>query len=339
MDSVTQIALGAAVGESVLGRQVGRRALLWGGICGLFPDLDILVPYTNAVKAFTYHRGPSHSLFVLTALTPLFVWIINKAHPNTTTYRRRWYGLVFLVFVTHILLDGLTVYGTQILWPIPTPPVMWSTIFIIDPLYSIPLFFGVLAALIAARHRRWGHRANGICLALSTLYLAWSIGAELYVTRVARTSFDQQGIGYEKMLVTPAPFNTLLWRILAMNDTGYFEGYYSLLDETEQVEVEHYPSQPELLSDIDQQWAVQRLQWFTHGFYSVQQQGVDIVIADLRMGMEPFYVFRFKVGKARGDRVQAVKPDRVRGQAGWDRLGWVWKRIWSEPIQKERAKE
>ena len=45
MDTVTQIALGAAVGEAVMGRQVGRRALLWGGACGLFPDLDILIPF------------------------------------------------------------------------------------------------------------------------------------------------------------------------------------------------------------------------------------------------------------------------------------------------------
>jgi inner membrane protein len=44
MDTVTQIGLGAAVGEAVLGRQLGRRALLWGGICGLLPDLDVLVP-------------------------------------------------------------------------------------------------------------------------------------------------------------------------------------------------------------------------------------------------------------------------------------------------------
>ena len=68
MDSITQIALGAAVGEVVLGRQVGRRAMLWGGICGLFPDLDLLVPLNDAVKELTYHRGPSHSLFVLAAL-------------------------------------------------------------------------------------------------------------------------------------------------------------------------------------------------------------------------------------------------------------------------------
>jgi len=151
MDSVTQILLGAAVGEAVLGRRVGRRALLWGGLCGLLPDLDVLIPYADAVKSFTFHRGFSHSIFVLTALTPIFVWLILKFHPTTRAYRWGWFKLVFLAFVTHILLDGLTVYGTQILWPLPTPPVMWSAIFIIDPAYSIPLLVGVVAAVVMSR--------------------------------------------------------------------------------------------------------------------------------------------------------------------------------------------
>ena len=334
MDSVTQVALGAAIGEVTLGRRVGRPALLWGGICGLFPDLDVLVPYANAVKAFTYHRGPSHSVFVLTVLTPLFVWIIDKAHPHTAEYRRRWYILVFLAFVTHILLDCLTVYGTQIFWPLPTPPVMWSTIFIVDPVYSIPLFFGVSAALILSRKRSRGHTVNAVCLALSTLYLLWSLGAKVYVTHLAHTSFNRQGISYQNLLTIPAPFNTLLWRVLAMDNTGYFEGYYSLLDDTRDVEVKHYPSDSDCLEDIDHQWSIKRLQWFTHGFYSVRRVGDDIVITDLRMGMEPAYIFRFKVGKigkTNGRRVKAVKPKRVRGQVGWEHLGWVWQRIWTEP--------
>ncbi|MBW1800134.1 MAG: metal-dependent hydrolase [Deltaproteobacteria bacterium] len=129
MDTVTQIALGAAVGEAVMGRQVGKRALLWGGICGLLPDLDLLIPISDAVKAFTYHRGPSHSLFVLTALTPLFVWLILRLHPRTIGYRIRWFALVYLAFVTHVLLDCFTVYGTQIFWPL-TPPPSWGPLYL-----------------------------------------------------------------------------------------------------------------------------------------------------------------------------------------------------------------
>ena len=105
MDTVTQVALGASVGEAVLGRRIGRRALLWGGLCGLLPDLDLLVPLSDAVDRFTWHRGPSHSLFVLAAATPLMTRLILAIHPATRAQRLRWMALVFLAFATHVLLD------------------------------------------------------------------------------------------------------------------------------------------------------------------------------------------------------------------------------------------
>ncbi len=95
MDSLTQLTLGAAVGEAVLGRQVGHRAALWGALLGTLPDLDVLVPLGDAVRDFTYHRGASHSLFVPAALTPLVVWLILKIHPQIRPLRGRWAVLVY----------------------------------------------------------------------------------------------------------------------------------------------------------------------------------------------------------------------------------------------------
>ena len=331
MDTVTQIALGAAVGEATLGRQVGRRALLWGGFCGLFPDLDVLVPLGDAVKEFTYHRGPSHSLFVLAALTPLFVFVIRKLHPQTARHRFGWYALVYLAFATHVLLDCLTVYGTQILWPLSTPPVMWSTIFIIDPAYSIPLFIGVLAALILSRKRGWGHTISTACLILSTAYLVWSAGAKLYVNNLAHDSLKRQNITYDRLLTVATPFNTILWRVVAMDADEYHEGYYSLLDDTPDIQFTHYNSDTNLLNGLEHHWPVKRLQWFTHGFYAVEQVGQNIVMTDLRMGAEPSYVFRFKVGRTGNPHPIPSKSARVNDRRSWKQLKWFWTRIWNEP--------
>ena len=43
MDSLTQVVLGAAVGEAALGKKIGNRAIVWGGIAGTIPDLDVLI--------------------------------------------------------------------------------------------------------------------------------------------------------------------------------------------------------------------------------------------------------------------------------------------------------
>ena len=45
MDSLTQIVLGAAVGEAVLGKKIGSRAMLWGAIAGTIPDLDVFLRF------------------------------------------------------------------------------------------------------------------------------------------------------------------------------------------------------------------------------------------------------------------------------------------------------
>lgn len=335
MDSITQIALGAAVGETVLGRQVGRRALIWGGVCGLLPDLDVMIPLTDAVKSFTYHRGPSHSLFVLTALTPLMVWLIVKLHSRTKIFRTRWYVLVLLAFVTHVLLDCLTVYGTQILWPLRTPPTMWSTIFIIDPVYSIPLLSGVLAALVLSRRSTKGHWINTLCLVLSTAYLLWSVAAKVYVTDITRRALDQQKITHSGVLIIPSPFNTLMWRILVMDSEGYYEGFYSLLDVDKAIRFNHYLDDKGLLDGIEDHWPVKRLQWFTRGFYAVNRFVDDIVITDLRMGLEPSYVFRFKVGEAGNPHPIATPSQQVPEEPRWEQLQWVWKRIWTQESGSE----
>ena len=74
MDSITHLALGAAIGEAVLGRRVGRKAAMWGAVCGTIPDLDVFIPHADAVAAITYHRSFSHSLIILALFAPLMAW-------------------------------------------------------------------------------------------------------------------------------------------------------------------------------------------------------------------------------------------------------------------------
>jgi inner membrane protein len=330
MDSITQIALGAAVGEATLGRKVGRPAVVWGGICGLLPDLDILVPLGDAVKNFTYHRSASHSLLILTLLTPLVVKLILHRHPEFIRYRVGWTLLVFLAFITHILLDCLTVYGTQILWPLGTPPVMWSTIFIVDPAYSFPLFFGVSAAFFMSRNRPTGHIINQTCLLLCSLYLVWTFGVKMHVSHVARESLARHNISYSTIVTVPSPFNSFLWRILAMGDTTYFEGYYSILDHDRSVEYTGHQNGKTLLKGIKDHWPVKRLQWFTQSFYAVRQDAEKIIITDLRMGTQGAYIFRFQVGELRDGTMVPVKSRRLKTRLHLRQLERLWHRIWNK---------
>ena len=328
MDSVTQIALGAAVGSALLGRKVGARATMWGAISGTVPDMDVFIPMGDAVADFTYHRSFSHSLFVLALLTPLFVWLILKIHPQTRDFRLRWGITIYAVFATHVLLDSFTVYGTQIFWPLSEYPVSLGSVFIIDPAYTLPLIVGVLIALIL-RHNTLGYRANMTGLILSSLYLAWGLGAQAHVQKLAGKSLAEQDLDYQRLLAQPTPFNSILWRVVAVNKDHYRVGYYSLLDDSPQIDTVLFNSATELLVGLESHWPVQRLQWFTHGFYTVESIEGAVVISDLRMGVEPDFAFRFNVAEVGNPHPIPRPSTQMPQQRNWELLPSLWHRIWS----------
>lgn len=304
MDSVTQFALGASIGEAALGRKIGNRAALIGGMVATLPDLDVVVPFEDAVATFTYHRSASHSLLVLAAASPLITRLVLAFQPKLAAFRKEMFWLVFLALFTHPLLDAFTVYGTQLFWPLTDYPVSGSTIFIVDPAYTLWLLIGVITAMILGREKPLGPRLNAAGLVLSSLYLGWTVAAKFVVDRTTEEALTLQGVDYERVMTTPAPFNTLQWRIIGRDAQGYFDAFMPVFGSARDVSFTHYRSNDDLLEDISDHWPVSRLKYFTHGFYSVTRRGNDILVTDLRMGLEANYIFNFKVAEVRnGDTV------------------------------------
>jgi inner membrane protein len=366
MDSLTQIALGAAVGTAVLGRKVGARAALWGAICGTLPDLDVLVPYGDPVRDFTFHRTESHALFWLTVASPALAWLIARLNRQAGASFREWWLLAWAALVTHPLLDAFTVYGTQLLLPFSDYPVGVGSVFIIDPLYTVPLIVGVIAAMrLRRRDPDRAMRWNAAGLALSTLYLGWGVAAQSHVEGMVHRTIAATPLADARALVTPTPFNTLLWRVVVMDDGGYHEGYYSIFDDSPQVHLVRHSSDTRLLEPLRDNWNVQRLAWFSKGFYGVSEAasdarvatgsastmgqllglvetanaaaavpdegGVPVVMTDLRMGQTPWFVFSFVVAEREGATVSAVPSMQVPSQRPPATvLPWLWHRIWDE---------
>jgi len=146
MDSLTQLVLGSAVGEAVLGKKIGRKASLYGAVLGTLPDLDVFIP-ANPVNSFVEHRSWSHSILVLFVVAALLALFFIRWHKKDQISQDISYGYwlfaTYLILVTHPLLDWCTTYGTQLLWPLNNFPYGISNIFIIDPLYTLPLLVGV----------------------------------------------------------------------------------------------------------------------------------------------------------------------------------------------------
>ena len=225
MDSLTQAALGAGLAAVCVPRGQRRKALLAGAVLGTLPDLDVFIDYGDPVANFTMHRGFSHSLFVLPAAA-LAIWAaLRRVWRPVREAPGAWLTAVQLALVTHPLLDAHTAYGTQLLWPLASPPVAWATLFIIDPLFTLPLVVGALMILIRPRMRR----GLAVALCLSAGYLAWSWSAKIVVEQHAREAITAAGIESNGVFTVPAPFTTLLWRYVVLTDAGYAEGFDSML--------------------------------------------------------------------------------------------------------------
>ncbi len=336
MDSLSQLALGSAVGVAVMGRRTAVwKAALWGGLCGTLPDLDALLDFGDAVRNMTYHRAESHALFWLTLASAPLAWLVSRVHAQAALFKR-WWLAIWLVLVTHPLLDAFTVYGTQLLLPFSDYPFGIGSMFIIDPLYTAPLLAGLLVALLARQYR--GLRWNTIGLLMSMLYLGGSVAAQQHVEGVVKASLATDRAPADKVLVTPTPFNTILWRVVVMRGDRYEEGFYSLLDRERKIRFDAFPNDVALFQQLRLEWAVARMAWFTKGFFSMQERDGRAILTDLRMGQEPYYAFSFVVAQRQSPTFAAVPAQNIgrRGDVGMG-IAWVWTRLQGHDVPPPRS--
>ncbi|MGR4066731.1 metal-dependent hydrolase [Billgrantia sp. C5P2] len=293
MDTLTQAALGAAVGGAVLGRRLGRKAVLIGAALGTLPDLDVFLDYGDAVANVTEHRGFSHSLFVLTGLGTLLALLVRRFAPARDISLGRWWVYFLLCLITHPLLDALTTYGTQLWWPLDVRPSAWPVVFIIDPLYTLPLLVGIGFALATGN----GYRGPAWGLALSCAYLAFAMTAKGVVEHRLTPLLAERGLAEAPRLVQPTPFNTLLWRVTIIDGDRHHETLLGLLDGGTPPMVETFRRGADLESVALALEKGQRLDWFAGPFLRYEARELDgretLVATDLRLGFPGFFAFSY----------------------------------------------
>jgi len=344
MDSLTQFALGATIGAATLSRKIGpRRAVIVGGLLGTAPDLDVFLPFDGPIDSFVEHRGWTHSLIVHSVLAPVIGLGLHRLFraraPDLTPAGM--IAAVWIILTTHALLDWTTTYGTQILWPLTDRPFALSWIFIIDPLYSLPLLIAALAALVAGPRWTRAPRGAAIALLLSTAYLGWTGVSQQIGRDKVEQALDAAGVEAERITMIPMPFNSLLWRGIAIDGEVYYNVYRSVFDRRAEAALHVHPRRLVYDRALDGYGPPQRVERFSNGNYAYRRDGAQILISDIRMGVTPAYVFTFQVGTvadvaALGDGpppAASIRPgpiarvEPVRDMRGVD---WLFRRIFDE---------
>ena len=267
-----------------MGRQLGRRAIVWGVALGTLPDLDVIAnPLLDTIGELEWHRGISHSLFLITVISPLLGWLVSKFHHHAVNIPRAMLT-VWLILFTHVLIDVFTVYGTVVFAPFSEVRIGFNNLFIIDPLFTLPLLVGVVAAWIF--HGR-GHAPslwNSVGLILASTYVFWSFGVKAWADQKFVKALRKSGIEYVQHMTSPTPFNTLLWRGVADDGDSLHIGYVSLLRPSSPVRFSVIPKNRDLAADSR---AANRLRWFSKDYFSIQTQSEGQLWSDWRFGEGP----------------------------------------------------
>ncbi len=285
MDSLTQIVLGAAVGEAVLGKKLGNKAMIWGAIAGTIPDLDVLAgPFQDLVQELYYHRSITHSILFAVVLSPILGWLLSTIFKSSDVTRKEWTWFFFLAFITHAALDCFTTWGTKIFYPFSDYPVSFNSIFVIDPLYTIPFLVCVLGAMFFKRTDIRRKKWNNVGLILSSTYLLLTVVFKFMADKVFIQNFETQNILYLQYSTKPTIFNSVMWSATAEVDSGYYIGYYSLLDSDKNINFKYFPKYHHLLQPYLPDKKLEKLIAITEGYFIVKSTENGVKICDLRFG-------------------------------------------------------
>ncbi len=319
MDSLTHIVLGAAIGEAVLGKKIGRKAMLWGALADTIPDFDVFASpcFTNAQQLMV-HRGITHSFLFILIMAPLLGWLFYKWYKRPDVSQGRWTLLFFLGLFTHILLDSLTAYGTGWFEPFSNYRVSFNTIFVADLFYTLPFLICVLVALIAknssARRIKW----NKAGLWISTLYLVFTILNKWHINSVMEAGLAKNNIKVTEVVTTPTALNNFLWMSYSPDATGYWFGYYSIFDKTRDVQFYHVNKKEELLARFQEDESIKILKHFSKNYYVMSEHDSSIFFNDIRFGQmggwngpDSAFVFSYKLNR-NADNSTALNRSRFK---------------------------
>ena len=285
MDSLTQIVLGAAVGEVILGKKLGNRAVIWGAIAGTIPDLDVFLNFivSDKLTATLMHRAFTHSFLFAFTIGPLLGYLFSKIFKRSKATFRDWSMLFFWAFLTHILLDVQTTYGTQLLWPFHNRLAI-SNIFVVDPFYTLPFLIFVIVMMFYRRTNPKRAKINRIGLYISSGYLLLTLIFKAYTYQKFTKNLKTQQIEYNRIETGPTPLNAILWYANVETDNHYYVGYYSLLDKDDDIQFKKFDKNFKLRTQLKEYNNFKRMNRFSKDWYILSEANEVISYNNIRFG-------------------------------------------------------
>ena len=194
-----------------------KDTLIIAAIAAVFPDIDYLSFWVNPLIFIAeWHRSITHSLFMAPIWGIILTGIILIVVPRLRSSAKLVLFYSIVGIVSHILLDILTIYGTEIFYPFSDRLISLATTFVIDPYLTIIISITLLISL--NMHSRLA-AITGIALVSVYVTFQWQLKQDAIQIAVnhgaSHIETDSDAIAL------PQPFSPFHWRVIVRNNNEY----------------------------------------------------------------------------------------------------------------------
>ena len=285
MDSLTHIVLGACIGEIILDKNAGRKAMLWGALAQSVPDIDFIagmwMPVSTELLA---HRGITHSFLFGGIISFFLALIAARWHKAEPIKLRKWFFFFLIEIGCHLFLDACNNYGIGWFEPFSTKRISFNLIYVADPLFSIlpAIAFGFLIFLKTDHAHRLKWARAGVWAA--AIYLSFTFVNKYNINKTVKEHIASTEKVHDNYFTTPTLLNNLLWFLVVEDTSGYKIGYRSIFDKSDSFKLHHIEKNELLLKPIADHLEVMELKKFSQGYFTIEKMGDTLVFNDLRFG-------------------------------------------------------
>jgi inner membrane protein len=335
MDSVSHIVIGAAIGETFLGKKIGRWGMLVGAIAKSLPDFDLFYTGLSDPRAYMCeHRAHTHSLFIEALYAIPIAWLLVKLFKQKVSFKRM---LVFMLVCLwgHSLLDWCTNFGTQLLLPFSHENYSLNTLAIVDLLFTLPMLGMVVIAVFYKRNVVRRNKLARASLVYCFIYLGFTFVNKIRVESIVQESLAKNKIPATAHMTNPTMLNNILWYSISSNDSTVFVGEFSLLHSTNPIRWHSYPRNQNLMQQCKSKKDVAILRWFSDPYTIAEANGDTLNMYAVKFGrtnmneseLKKTFVFHYKLYQQNGMEMMGMEQPNERNSNLKEGFADLWERI------------
>ncbi|MCD6019516.1 MAG: Uncharacterized protein yfhP [Bacteroidetes bacterium] len=335
MDSLSHIVIGAAIGETLLGKKIGRWGMLLGAVAKSAPDFDLF--YTGLTDPRAYmcdHRAHTHSLFIEALYAIPIAWLLVKLFKQKVSFTRMLVCMLACLW-GHSLLDWCTNFGTQLLLPFTNENYSLNTLAIVDLLFTVPM---LILVLIAVFHRKNVVRRNRLAqtaLMYCCVYLGLTFINKAQAENIVQDSMAKNNIPATAHITNPTMLNNILWYAVGSNDSTVFIGEFSLLHRKNPIKWHSYPRHQHLMQQSKSPKDMAILRWFGDPYTIAQANADTLNVYAVKFGrtnmqeseLQKTFVFHYKLYQKNGQEMMGMEEANEKNMNFKESFVDLWERI------------